>query len=163
MGILGCRQDGSRGPTASWNDTSRAELEAHDEWLGLDIGQRRTFHTVQPDCARTPATVTGSRAQSAAFEAATQKSHGQVDERGYLTCDYSPPRWIRGNRSIRHAQNPLRARDLVCGVPTSAADRPERWHLATRDKPHSLGSSLRIHPVDFPPLHPRARTTQWCG
>jgi hypothetical protein len=31
------------------------------------------------------------------------------------------------------------------------------------DKPYSLGSSLRIHPVDFPPLHPRARTTQWCG
>ena len=28
------------------------------------------------------------------------------------------------------------------------------------DKPYSLGSNLRIHPVDFPPLHPRARTTQ---
>ena len=28
------------------------------------------------------------------------------------------------------------------------------------DKPYSLGSSLRIQPVDFPPLHPRARTTQ---
>ena len=114
------RQDGSRGPTASWNDTSRAELEAHDEWLGLDIGQRRTFHTVQPDCARTPATVTGSRAQSAAFEAATQKSQGQVDEREYLTCDYSPPRWIRGNRSIPRTLRASEGGSSICGGEHSA-------------------------------------------
>ena len=82
----------------------RAKLVARDGWLGLNIGPRRQLLTVQRNCARTPATATGSRAQSATFEAAAQKSQFQVDEREDVT-----PRVFASkvaSKCLRHSAHP---------------------------------------------------------
>ena len=56
MGIQGCGQGGSRGPTSTWISTMRSRARPRDGAAGLDLGFELLFPSVRRGAARRPST-----------------------------------------------------------------------------------------------------------